>query len=187
MLNIIRSAVAASSHRTKYYGLIQSSKNRDQIFCRQASSGDRQDADLGIVPPASSDLPDKKEAKSKKVINRTKIPQVNESDLVEKFISGSGPGGTRVNKSVNCCQIKHKPTGLVVKVHQSRSLEENRKIARQLMAQKLDNLYNGDESVDSQKKRLALHKMSVRESQAQKLRSMKEEYKRKIMNNNTDE
>ena len=139
--------------------IIRSAAAHRATFCRQASSG----------------------------IDRTKVPVIKESDLEEKFISGSGPGGTRVNKATNCCQIKHKPSGLVVKVHQSRSLAENRKIARELLAQKLDNLYNGAESVDSQKKRLALHKIAVRESQAQKQRSMKEEYKRKIMNNSTDE
>lgn len=189
MLNVIRSAVTASSHRAKYQGFSQSTKNRDQIFCRQASSDAHKGAGHGSMPPerASLELLDKEQSRSRTAIDRTKVPQVNESDLEEKFISGSGPGGTRVNKSVNCCQIKHKPTGLVVKVHQSRSLEQNRKIARELLAQKLDNLYNGNESVDSQKRRLALHKISVRETQSQKRRLMKEEYKRKFMNDNSDE
>jgi protein subunit release factor B len=103
---------------------------------------------------------------------------INEADLDEVFISGSGPGGQSVNKAVNCCQLRHKPTGIVVKVHQTRSLEQNRKIARQLLAIKLDNFYNGDESFEAKKRREALRKISIRESQAEKRRAMKEQYKK---------
>lgn len=113
-------------------------------------------------------------------IDHSKVPRINEKDIEECFISGSGPGGQSVNKAVNCCQIKHKPTGLVIKVHQFRSLEQNRKIARELLAQKLDNLYNGENSVDNQKKRVALYKMTVRENQAEKRRAMKEQFKRTL-------
>jgi protein subunit release factor B len=39
-----------------------------------------------------------------------------DSDLEESFIRGSGPGGTNVNNLKNCCVLKHKPSGLIVKV-----------------------------------------------------------------------
>ena len=42
--------------------------------------------------------------------------QLNENDIEESFIKGSGPGGQSVNKTSNCVQLKHLPTGIVVKV-----------------------------------------------------------------------
>lgn len=58
-------------------------------------------------PPAVVQEPIKKE--------RQKI-FLNESDLVEKFVKGSGPGGQAVNKRVNCVDLKHIPTGIRVQV-----------------------------------------------------------------------
>ena len=40
-----------------------------------------------------------------------RLPPINENDLEEKAIKGSGPGGQAINKTQNCCQIKHIPTG----------------------------------------------------------------------------
>lgn len=40
-------------------------------------------------------------------------------------------------------QLRHKPTGLVVKSQATRSREQNRKIARELLATKLDVMQNG--------------------------------------------
>ena len=37
-------------------------------------------------------------------------------DIEESFVKGNGPGGQKVNKSSNCVVLKHKPTGIVVKV-----------------------------------------------------------------------
>ena len=43
---------------------------------------------------------------------------LEESDLVETFVRGSGPGGQKVNKSSIAVQLKHQPSGLEVKVHE---------------------------------------------------------------------
>jgi len=75
---------------------------------------------------------------------------LNEDDMEENFIRGWGPGGQKVNKSSNCVQLIHKPTGIVIKCHESRSLARNRVIARELLKQKLDFLYNGKESAAGQ-------------------------------------
>ncbi len=71
-------------------------------------------------------------------LKRPELPQLNENDLIENYLKGSGPGGQKVNKSTNCCQLIHKPTGLIAVSHHTRSLEENRKIAREILQQKLD-------------------------------------------------
>lgn len=117
---------------------------------------------------------------NKWIIDKSKVPVLDEHDLEENFISGTGPGGQSVNKAINCCQLRHNPTGIVVKIHQSRSLEQNRKIARELMAQKLDDKINGESSVSAQKKRVALMRSSIKEANDEKRRVMKEEFKRQF-------
>lgn len=121
--------------------------------------------------------------KPPKKIDKSRVPKLDEKDIEEKFISGWGPGGQCVNKSVNCCQLKHIPTGLTVKVHQERSLEKNRRIAREILTGKLDNLINGEMSVENQKKKQILYNRAVRDAQRQRTTTLKQEYKRK---QNTD-
>ncbi|KAM0324056.1 hypothetical protein ACHAQA_008244 [Verticillium albo-atrum] len=69
-----------------------------------------------------------------------------DSDIEEHYLKGSGPGGQKINKTSSAVQLKHKPTGIVVKSQATRSRTQNRKIARQLLAERLDNLENGDQS-----------------------------------------
>ena len=69
-----------------------------------------------------------------------------EDDLREIFTRGSGPGGQSVNKSRNCVQLTHLPTGLSVSCHETRDLTTNRKIARKRLVEELDVLYYGKES-----------------------------------------
>ena len=45
------------------------------------------------------------------------FPEIHDHELEETFVRGSGPGGQSVNKTANCCVLKHKPTGIVVKVN----------------------------------------------------------------------
>ena len=59
--------------------------------------------------------------------------RVNESDLVERFIRGSGPGGQKINKTSSCVQIKHLVSGIEVKCQKSRSLMANRITARSMI------------------------------------------------------
>ncbi|KAK3296910.1 RF-1 domain-containing protein, partial [Chaetomium fimeti] len=83
-----------------------------------------------------------------------------ESDIEESYLKGSGPGGQKINKTNSAVQLKHLPTGLVVKSQATRSRTQNRKIARDLLALKLDELANGAQSRtaivgDTKKKRAA--------------------------------
>ncbi|CAJ0846392.1 14239_t:CDS:2, partial [Entrophospora sp. SA101] len=59
-------------------------------------------------------------------------------DLIESFIKGSGNGGQKINKTSNCVNLKHAPTGF----RETRSLNQNRSIARKILIEKLDNYYN---------------------------------------------
>ncbi len=66
-----------------------------------------------------------------------RIP-LREEDLEERFVRAGGPGGQNVNKVATCVVLRHRPTGLEVKVQQERSQAQNRLLARRLLAAKLE-------------------------------------------------
>ncbi|KAJ1982002.1 hypothetical protein H4R34_001863 [Dimargaris verticillata] len=69
-----------------------------------------------------------------------------EDDLEERFIKGSGNGGQKINKTSSRVQLRHKPTDIMIECQETRSRSQNRKIARQRLRDKLDELYNGAQS-----------------------------------------
>ncbi|KAL8796000.1 MAG: hypothetical protein Q9195_001576 [Heterodermia aff. obscurata] len=73
-------------------------------------------------------------------------PTIEETDLEESFLKGSGPGGQKINKTSSAVQLKHLPTGIVVKSQATRSRTQNRSIARKLLAEKLEYMEKGPES-----------------------------------------
>ncbi|KAJ4302247.1 hypothetical protein N0V88_002384 [Collariella sp. IMI 366227] len=87
---------------------------------------------------------------TKVALKRTELPprpkHPPESDIEESFLKGSGPGGQKINKTSSAVQLKHIPTGVVVKSQATRSRTQNRKIARDLLALKLDEMANGAQS-----------------------------------------
>ncbi|KAF7304652.1 hypothetical protein MKEN_01179100 [Mycena kentingensis (nom. inval.)] len=70
------------------------------------------------------------------------VPELREEDLEETFVRGSGPGGQSVNKTRNNVQLVHRPTGIRITCHETRSLHTNRRIARKLLVERLDQLAN---------------------------------------------
>lgn len=66
-----------------------------------------------------------------------------ESDIEESFVRGSGPGGQKINKSMNKVRLRHIPTGATVAVQEQRDLTTNRSLARKLLREKVDLLLNG--------------------------------------------
>ena len=60
---------------------------------------------------------------------------VCEEDLEESFILGGGPGGQKTNKTSNVVRLSHGPSGVAVRVGESRSRETNRWLARRLLAE----------------------------------------------------
>ncbi|XP_003222789.3 mitochondrial translation release factor in rescue [Anolis carolinensis] len=91
--------------------------------------------------------------------NSNNLLPLNEADLEEQFVRGSGPGGQATNKTSNCVVLKHLPSGIVVKCHQTRSVEQNRKKARTILQEKVDVFYKGESSdVLTEKKELEKRK-----------------------------
>ncbi|KAK5630819.1 hypothetical protein RRF57_006534 [Xylaria bambusicola] len=86
-------------------------------------------------------------SKSQPFPQRPKPPP--ESEIEEAFLKGSGPGGQKINKTNSAVQLKHIPTGLVIKCQETRSRSQNRTIARRLLADKLDDMMHGDKSRSS--------------------------------------
>lgn len=113
----------------------------------------------------------------KQTFDLTHVPVLVEEELKEKFARGSGPGGQCVNKTSNAVILKHLPTGLFVKVHQTRSLEKNRQIARTLLIDKLDQELNGEMSVAAQKERLQEKRSRATEQKTQRRNIMKQLWK----------
>ncbi|CAM1508310.1 Fc.00g051580.m01.CDS01 [Cosmosporella sp. VM-42] len=95
-------------------------------------------------PRGSRTLTTSPSALAKALPPRPKPPP--ESEIEESYVKGSGPGGQKINKTNSAVQIKHVPTGIVVKSQATRSRDQNRKHARELLAKKVDDLRNGEQS-----------------------------------------
>lgn len=102
--------------------------------------------------------------------------KIEETEIEEAFLKGSGPGGQKINKTSSAVQLKHVPTGIVVKSQETRSRQQNRKLARQILAEKLDFLEKGDESRSAIKtERARVKKASASKKAKRKYRKLDEE------------
>lgn len=84
------------------FNIIKSSSNLNHLFNHKSSK-------FNSIVKLPSNFISRNQAKQ---IDRSKVPKLEEKDLEENFIKGSGPGGQNVNKRINCCQLRHKPTSI---------------------------------------------------------------------------
>ena len=56
---------------------------------------------------------------------------LEEAEFEESFCRSAGPGGQHVNKVSTAVELRHRPTGLAVRVQDSRSQALNRRLARE--------------------------------------------------------
>lgn len=91
-----------------------------------------------------------KEAKDR-LEQRMEALGIKESDLIEKFILGSGSGGQKINKTSSCVYLKHLPTGIEIKCQQDRSRDLNRYHARQDLCEKIEEQTLQEKSEKQQK------------------------------------
>uniref|UniRef100_A0A915A4W9 Prokaryotic-type class I peptide chain release factors domain-containing protein n=1 Tax=Parascaris univalens TaxID=6257 RepID=A0A915A4W9_PARUN len=96
-------------------------------------------------------------------------------DVLQKFISGWGPGGQKVNTAQNAVMLKHIPTGIVVKVHESRLLSKNIEIAYERLKYALDRYVNKENCYEEQLKKLERAREEKLKRKRAALRQMKRE------------
>lgn len=100
----------------------------------------------------------------------------DENDITESFLKGTGPGGQKINKTSSAVQLKHLPTGIVVKCQDTRSREQNRRTARRLLGERLEELEKGSESRTAIKaERARGKKASADKKKRRKYRRLEEE------------
>lgn len=76
---------------------------------------------------------------------------INDADLLEKFILGSGKGGQKLHKTASTVYLKHIPSGLEIKCQESRSREDNRYFARVRLCEKLHSIVSDEKTKEQQK------------------------------------
>ncbi|KAJ5896032.1 peptide chain release factor-like protein [Penicillium subrubescens] len=97
--------------------------------------------------------------------------KINDADLTISYLKGTGPGGQKINKTNSAVQIIHAPSGIVVKCQATRSRSQNEKIARSLLADKVEAQEKGDQS------RVALKAEAARKKKASKVKKARRKYR----------
>lgn len=67
-------------------------------------------------------------------------------DITESYVTGSGKGGQKINKTSSCVMLKHLPTGTMVKCQKHREQSKNRLSAYKLMILKIEDQIKGNQS-----------------------------------------
>ena len=131
------------------YGFHNSRMNNLTSFL---ASSNRNFYSLNFVISRSYKVP----GKWKNKVDFSKVPKIDfKNDVQEIFSQASGPGGMNLNHSKNkVTLILKNPTKLIVNCQDERKREQNLKIARERLIDKLDNWLNKEESVENQVKQL---------------------------------
>ncbi|XP_051750880.1 mitochondrial translation release factor in rescue [Ctenopharyngodon idella] len=114
------------------------------------------------------------------------LPVVHEEELEEQFVRGSGPGGQATNKTSNCVVLKHIPTGIVVKCHETRSVDLNRKRAREILREKLD-VFKGEESELLKMKRESIQRKQDKRRKVNENMEKKRRFKERLCSEEEEE
>ena len=100
---------------------------------------------------------------------------VYEEDLEESFILGGGPGGQKTNKTSSVVRLSHEPSGVAVKVGESRSREDNRWLARRMLAETILEREHKRKS-DARQKREKIRRQKRRRSRRQKQKMLADKH-----------
>jgi len=115
--------------------------------------------------------------KQRELAKRMAELDVREDDLEETFIRAAGSGGQKVNKTSVSVQIRHRPTGLVVRCQESRSQALNRFMARRRLLDKLEAKILGAASAE-QKRIAKIRRQKRKRSKRAKEKMLVEKKKR---------
>ena len=118
-------------------------------------------------------------SRDKRLETRMESLGIQEEDLLEKFILGSGKGGQKVNKTSSCVYIKHIPTEIEIKCQHERSRDLNRYRARQMLCDKIEEILFKE---NSKKQKLIdkIRRQKKRRSKKAKEKVLKEKRERSV-------
>jgi peptide chain release factor len=100
---------------------------------------------------------------------------IRETDLVERFVKGSGKGGQKVNKTSSCVYLLHRPTGIEIKCQKERSQSLNRFFARRELCDRIEERVRGVQSTRRQAIE-RIRRQKRRRSRRQKERMLQEKH-----------
>lgn len=112
--------------------------------------------------------------------------ELNEEDLSENFVRGSGAGGQKINKTANKVILVHEPTQVRVECQETRSLQQNRKIARKRLRLKVDEYLNGSNSAISKKASKLSNKKAKAKAKARKRNRARQQKKKEELEKVSD-
>ncbi|CAR28126.1 hypothetical protein ZYGR_0N06170 [Zygosaccharomyces rouxii] len=116
--------------------------------------------------------------KKHKLPPRPKFTPSLESQCEEKFLHGGrGPGGQKINKCNSKVQLKHLPTGIVVECQQTRSRDQNRKIAREKLALEIERANTPGQSGTIREKALQQWHQQSKKSKERKAKGKHEQHR----------
>ena len=105
---------------------------------------------------------------------------IDENDLDEDFILGSGPGGQKTNKTSSVVRLYHVTSRLSVKCGETRSRETNRWLARRALAELILEREAGRKSAEQQRReKVRRQKRRRSRRQKQKMLDMKHAHSEK--------
>ena len=70
---------------------------------------------------------------------------INEADLEEQFVRGTGSGGQKINKTSSCVVLKHLKSGKVIHCQRGRSRVANRLFARDELCDRIESEKNAEQ------------------------------------------
>lgn len=114
--------------------------------------------------------------KWQKLTERMAKLQINEADLIEKFIVGSGKGGQKLHKTASTVYLKHIPSGHEIKCQYSRGRDDNRYFARERLCDKLQAFICGEKTKERQRLE-KLKRQKKRRSRRSKQKMLDEKYR----------
>ncbi|KAL2828224.1 RF-1 domain-containing protein [Aspergillus cavernicola] len=126
-----------------------------------------------IIFPVPVPVP-KRTLSTSAILSEKALPprlKLNDADITISYLKGTGPGGQKINKTNSAVQLIHKPTNIVIKSQATRSRSQNEKIARQILADKVEQALKGDHS------RVALKAARERKKKASRVKKSRRKYR----------